>query len=157
MSERVCNCFQWREIVHSNHAARRCLINYAIGPSTLKLDSIWCLSIVNAKLQLLARVWNFQWSLRKKRLWWFCACIVGLEVPVGLVWRIFQTRSSTNVYRAYPETHSVCYSCPVSLKCPFRNLTATTAWPRPRVAEYYALLPRSLEKLVYFNLASPQT
>ena len=37
MNERVYNCFQWREIVHSNHAARRCLINYAIGPSTLKL------------------------------------------------------------------------------------------------------------------------
>ena len=69
----------------------------------LKLDRIWCLSKVNAKLQLLARVWNFEWSLRKKQLWrnrWFRSCIV---VPVGLVRRIFQTRSSTNVYRTYPE------------------------------------------------------
>ena len=94
----------------------------------LKLDSIWCLSKVNAKVQLLARVWNFEWSLQKKRLWrnrWFHVCIVGIEVPVGLVQRIFQTRSSTNIYWAYQMTYSVCYSHPVSSKRRFCNLTAT--------------------------------
>ena len=34
--------------------------------SILKLDSIWCPSKVNAKVQLLASVWNFESSLKKE-------------------------------------------------------------------------------------------